>query len=237
MDIINKKFFRGLLTLIFIAVILTACGSKKEVKLTNEQKICVGNYFDRAFKGIEVGKDRKLTDNEIKQITKVFVEKLPSSKYYEIKNITSNFFEAGNYNNPKEMNLEAFISYFPNKNLEENTNEFKTTIKKLEKLDNFSEFESSSKLMPLVKIDKNLVDATLQKYADIVSDDMIYKDKCLYLKETNSYYTFVSDVSVGTFYPTEGEIKGNNLILKNSYSTLTLEFKDHKFIIKSFIEK
>lgn len=237
MDIINKKFFRGLLILIFIAIVSTACGSKKEVKLTNEQKICVGNYFDRAFKGIEVGKDRKLTDNEIKQITKVFVEKLPSSEYYDIKNITSNFFKAGNYNNPKEMDLDAFISYFPNKNLEENTNEFKTTIKKLEKLDNFSEFESSSKLMPLVKIDKNLVDATLQKYADIVSDDMIYKDKCLYLKETNSYYTFVSDVSVGTFYPTEGEIKGNNLILKNSYSTLTLEFKDHKFIIKSFIEK
>lgn len=237
MDITNKKFFRGLLTLIFIAVISTACGSKKEVKLTNEQKICVGNYFDRAFKGIEVGKDRKLTDNEIKQITKVFVEKLPSSEYYDIKNITSNFFGAGNYNNPKEMNLEAFISYFPNKNLEENTDEFKTTIKKLEKLDNFSEFESSSKIMPLVKIDKNLVDATLQKYADIVSDDVKSKDKCLYLKDTNSYYTFVSDVSIGTFYPTEGEIKGNNLILKNSYSTLTLEFKDHKFIIKSFIEK
>ena len=237
MDIINKKFFRGLLTLIFIAIVSTACGSKKDIKLTNEQKICVGNYFDRAFKGIEVGKDRKLTEDEIKQITKVFVEKLPSSKYYEIKNITSNFFEAGNYNNPKEMNLEAFISYFPNKNLEENTNEFKTTIKKLEKLDNFSEFESSSKLMPLVKIDKNLVDATLQKYADIVSDDVKSKDTCLYLKETNSYYTFVSDVSVGTFYPTEGEIKGNNLILKNPYSTLTLEFKDHKFIIKSFIEK
>lgn len=237
MDIINKKFFRGLLILIFIAVISTACGSKKEVKLTNEQKTYVGNYFDRAFKGIEVGKDRKLTDNEIKQIKKVFVEKLPSSEHYEIKNITSNFFKAGSYNNPKEMDLDAFVSYFPNKNLEENTDEFKTTIKKLEKLDNFSEFELSSKLMPLVKIDKNLVDATLQKYADIYSDDIIYKDKCLYLKETNSYYTFVSDVSIGTFYPTEGEVKGNNLILKNARSTLILEFKDQKFIIKSFIEK
>ncbi|MCI6000571.1 MAG: hypothetical protein MRZ23_03530 [Finegoldia magna] len=237
MDITNKKFFRGLLTLIFIAVISTACGSKKEVKLTNEQKTYVGNYFDRAFKGIEVGKDRKLTDNEIKQIKKVFVEKLPSSEHYAIKNITSNFFRAGSYTNPKEMDLDAFVSYFPNKNLEENTSEFKTTIKKLEKLDNFSEFESSSKIMPLVKIDKNLVDATLQKYADIESDDIIYKDKCLYLKETNSYYTFVSDVSIGTFYPTEGEVKGNNLILKNARSTLILEFKDQKFIIKSFIEK
>lgn len=237
MDIINKKFFRGLLILIFIAVISTACGSKKEVKLTNEQKTYVGNYFDRAFKGIEVGKERKLTEDEIKQIEKVFVEKLPSSKYYDIKNITSNFFRAGNYNNPKKMDLDAFISYFPSKNLEENTSEFKTTIKKLEKLDNFSEFEFSSNNMPLVKIDKNLVDATLQKYADIESDDIIYKDKCLYLKETNSYYTFVSDVSVGTFYPTEGEIKGNNLILKNANSTLILEFKNQKFIIKSFIKK
>ncbi len=237
MDIINKKFFRGLLILIFIAVISTACGSKKEVKLTNEQKTYVGNYFDRAFKGIEVGKERKLTEDEIKQIKKVFVEKLPSSKYYDIKNITSNFFRAGNYNNPKKMDLGAFISYFPSKNLEENTSEFKTTIKKLEKLDNFSEFEFSSNNMPLVKIDKNLVDATLQKYADIESDDVINKDKCLYLKETNSYYTFVSDVSVGTFYPTEGEIKGNNLILKNANSTLILEFKNQKFIIKSFIKK
>lgn len=237
MDITNKKFFRGLLTLIFIAIISTACGSKKDIKLTNEQKTYVGNYFDRAFKGIEVGKERKLTEDEIKQIEKVFVEKLPSSKYYDIKNITSNFFRAGNYNNPKKMDLDGFFSYFPSKNLEENTSEFKTTIKKLEKLDNFSEFEFSSKNMPLVKIDKNLVDATLQKYADIESDDIIYKDKCLYLKETNSYYTFVSDVSVGTFYPTEGEIKGNNLILKNANSTLILEFKNQKFIIKSFIKK
>lgn len=215
----------------------TACGSKKDIKLTNEQKTYVGNYFDRAFKGIEVGKDRKLTEDEIKQIEKVFVEKLPSSEHDEIKNITSNFFKAGSYNNPKEMDLNAFISYFPSKNLKENTDEFKTTIKKLEKLDNFSEFEFSSNNMPLVKIDKNLVDATLQKYADIVSDDVISKDKCLYLKENNSYYTFVSDVAISTFFPTEGEVKGNNLILKNAYSTLTLEFKDHKFIIKSFIEK
>lgn len=237
MDIINKKFFRGLLILIFITIMSTACGSKKDIKLTNEQKTYVGNYFDRAFKGIEVGKDRKLTEDEIKQIEKVFVEKLPSSEHDEIKNITSNFFKAGSYNNPKEMDLNAFISYFPSKNLKENTDEFKTTIKKLEKLDNFSEFEFSSNNMPLVKIDKNLVDATLQKYADIVSDDVISKDKCLYLKENNSYYTFVSDVAISTFFPTEGEVKGNNLILKNAYSTLTLEFKDHKFIIKSFIEK
>lgn len=233
----TMKKLAVLLILIFTAIVSTACGSKKDIKLTNEQKTYVGNYFDRAFKGIEVGKERKLTEDEIKQIEKVFVEKLPSSKYYDIKNITSNFFRAGNYNNPKKMDLDGFFSYFPSKNLEENTSEFKTTIKKLEKLDNFSEFEFSSKNMPLVKIDKNLVDATLQKYADIESDDIIYKDKCLYLKETNSYYTFVSDVSVGTFYPTEGEIKGNNLILKNANSTLILEFKNQKFIIKSFIKK
>ena len=101
-----------LLILIFTAIVSTACGSKKDIKLTNEQKTYVGNYFDRAFKGIEVGKERKLTEDEIKQIEKVFVEKLPSSKYYDIKNITSNFFRAGNYNNPKKMDLDGFFHIF-----------------------------------------------------------------------------------------------------------------------------
>lgn len=64
-----------LLVLIFTAIVSTACGSKKDIKLTNEQKTCVGNYFDRAFKGIEVGNDRKLTEDEIKQIKKSFCRK------------------------------------------------------------------------------------------------------------------------------------------------------------------
>ncbi|MDU7032512.1 MAG: hypothetical protein E6324_02185, partial [Finegoldia magna] len=121
--------------------------------------------------------------------------------------------------------------------LEENSDEFKTTLEKLKKLDSFSEFELSAKLMPLVEIDKNLVDATLIKYAGIVSDDVKSKGMCLYLKEKNAYYTFVSDVSIGTFYPTEGEIKGNDLVLKCNYATLTLENKDGNYFIKSYIEK
>ena len=145
--------------------------------------------------------------------------------------------KAGSYNDPKEIDLDGFINYFPSKVLEENSDEFKTTLEKLKKLDSFSEFELSAKLMPLVEIDKNLVDATLKKYAGIVSDDVKSKDKCLYLKENNAYYTFVSDVAIGTFYPTEGEIKGNDLVLKNNYATLTLENKDGNYFIKSYIEK
>ena len=59
----------------------------------------------------------------------------------------------------------------------------------------------------------------------------------IYLKENNAYYIFVSDVSIGTFYSNEGEIKGNDLVLKNNYATLTLENKDGNYFIKSYIEK
>lgn len=165
------------------------------------------------------------------------MEKFPGSEFDGIVNITSNFFKAGSYNDPKEMDLDSFIKYFPSKVLEENSDEFKTTLEKLKKLDSFSEFELSAKLMPLVEIDKNLVDATLKKYAGIVSDDVKSKGMCLYLKENNAYYTFVSDVGIGTFYPNEGEIKGNDLVLKNNYATLTLENKDGNYFIKSYIEK
>ncbi|MDU4670597.1 MAG: hypothetical protein E6Y30_00850 [Finegoldia magna] len=235
------KFLKFSVVLLFAIIFLTSCGknnsNKEDIKLTEEQQKWVGNYFEEAFKGIKSGKDRKLTDDEVNQIKKVFVEKFPGSEFDEIKNITSNFFKAGSYNDPKEIDLDSFISYFPSKNYEENSDEHKAIMEKLKKLDSFSEFEFSSNNMPLVEIDKNLVDATLKKYAGIVSDDVKSKDKCLYLKENNAYYTFVSDVSIGTFYPNEGEIKGNDLILKSNYATLTLENKDGNFFIKSYIEK
>lgn len=235
------KFLRFSVVLLFAIIFLASCSKnnveKENIKLTEEQQKLVGNYFEQAFKGIKTGKDRKLTDEEVNQIKKVFVEKRPGSEFDEIKNITSNFFKAGSYNDPKEMDLDSFIKYFPSKVLEENSDEFKTTLEKLKKLDSFSEFEFSSNNMPLVEIDKNLVDATLKKYAGIVSDDVKSKGMCLYLKENNAYYTFVSDVCIGTFYPTEGEIKGNDLVLKNNYATLTLENKDGNYFIKSYIEK
>lgn len=235
------KFLRFSVVLLFAIIFLASCSKnnveKENIKLTEEQQKLVGNYFEQAFKGIKTGKDRKLTDEEVNQIKKVFVEKRPGSEFDEIKNITSNFFKAGSYNDPKEMDLDSFIKYFPSKVLEENSDEFKTTLEKLKKLDSFSEFEFSSNNMPLVEIDKNLVDATLKKYAGIVSDDVKSKGMCLYLKENNAYYTFVSDVGIGTFYPTEGEIKGNDLILKSNYATLTLENKDGKYFVKSYIEK
>lgn len=234
------KFLQFSVVLLFAIIFLASCDKSTDSKdkiITEEQEKWVGNYFEEAFKGIKSGKDRKLTDEEVKQIEKVFVEKFPGSEADDIKNITSNFFKAGNYNNPKEIDLDRFIKYFPGRALVENSDEFKTTLEKLKKLDIFSEFESSSKLMPLVEIDKNLVDATLEKYAGIVSDDVKSKEKCLYLKENNAYYTFVSDVGIGTFYPNEGEIKGNDLVLKNNYATLTLENKDGNYFIKSYIEK
>ena len=235
------KFLKFSVVLLFAIIFLASCSKnnveKENIKLTEEQQKLVGNYFEQAFKGIKTGKDRKLTDEEVNQIKKVFVEKFPGSEFDGIVNITSNFFKAGSYNDPKEMDLDSFIKYFPSKVLEENSDEFKTTLEKLKKLDSFSEFELSAKLMPLVEIDKNLVDATLIKYAGIVSDDVKSKGMCLYLKEKNAYYTFVSDVGIGTFYPTEGEIKGNDLVLKSNYATLTLENKDGKYFVKSYIEK
>lgn len=234
------KFLQFSVVLLFAIIFLASCDKSTDSKdkiITEEQEKWVGNYFEEAFKGIKSGKDRKLTDEEVKQIEKVFVEKFPGSEADDIKNITSNFFKAGNYNNPKEIDLDRFIKYFPGRALVENSDEFKTTLEKLKKLDIFSEFESSSKLMPLVEIDKNLVDATLEKYAGIVSDDVKSKDKCLYLKEKNAYYTFVSDVIIGTFVPIEGEIKGNDLILKDNSTTFTLENKDGKYFVKSYIEK
>lgn len=235
------KFLRLSAVLLFAIIFLASCSKnnakKEDIKLTEEQQKWVGNYFEEAFKGIKAGKDRKLTDDEVNQIEKAFVEKFPGSEFDGNINITSNFFKAGSYNNPKEIDLDSFIKYFPSKNYEENSDEHKAIIEKLKKLDSFSEFEFSSKNMPLVEIDKNLVDATLKKYAGIVSDDVKSKDKCLYLKENNAYYTFVSDVGIGTFYPNEGEIKGNDLVLKNNYATLTLENKDGNYFIKSYIEK
>lgn len=126
------KFLRLSGVLLFAIIFLASCSKnnaeKEEIKLTEEQQKWVGNYFEEAFKGIKAGKDRKLTDDEVNQIKKVFVEKRPGSEFDEIKNITSNFFKAGRYNDPKEIDLDGFIKYFPSKNYEENSDELKAII-------------------------------------------------------------------------------------------------------------
>ncbi|WP_297810061.1 hypothetical protein [uncultured Finegoldia sp.] len=239
---LSKIFIMAMVLALFVCV-LASCeqknedkSSQNETKLSEQQQKLVGDYFEEAFKDIKPGKDRKLTDDEIKQIKKALTENLPGSQFDDIKNITSNFFRAGSYSDVKKMDFESFINYFPGRTIEQNSDEFKEKMGKLKKLDNFSEYESLSNNMPLVEIDKNLVDNTLKKYANIVSDDVETKDRCMYLKDYNAFYMFVSDVCVGTFVPKEGEIKGNNLILKQHSSTLTLEYKDSKFFVKSFTE-
>ena len=119
------KFLKFSVALLFAIIFLASCSKnnaeKENIKLTEEQQKWVGNYFEEAFKGIKSGKDRKLTDDEVNQIEKAFVEKFPGSEFDGNINITSNFFKAGSYNDPKEIDLDGFINYFPGRALVENS--------------------------------------------------------------------------------------------------------------------
>jgi len=123
------------------------------------------------------------------------------------------------------------VANFPSETLDFTKDEKKISELKKQNPNAFKQTRENAKIL---KVDKNLVDAVLLKYANISSDDVKNKENVVYLKDDNSYYVMENDEE-WAFEPAVCKINSKEIILEDDIkSELKLEEKSGKFFIKSF---
>ncbi len=142
------------------------------------------------------------------------------------------------YDRAEDLDLREFLRYYPNGTVTEEADEFEA----LSKLDNwpFPGAESADKMpVPIHRIPRANVDATLSEYAGITTADLtgVGAERLIYLKEFDAYYNFTSDFGPGTFKATRGERDGDNITLYNETdggtAVLRLENVGGRWLIRS----
>ncbi|MDU7298656.1 MAG: hypothetical protein E7L43_02765 [Finegoldia magna] len=182
----NKLFKIALV--IFAVVFVTSC-SKKMPEISEENKAYVADYLNDGFKNVDISKDGRLEKSDVDKIASNF-NKPYDYNGEEVVNSLDTFFYGESFASPKDITLKNFVANFPSETLDPDKD--KSKIDELKK-QNPNAFKQTREDAKLLKVDKNLVDAVLIKYANISSDDVTNKENVVYSKDDNSYYVMEND--------------------------------------------
>lgn len=180
---------------------------------------------------------RELTSQEVEEVGEAFAQLLPSQEEGEdyCLNPLSYFFTSS-YDTPQEIDLDAFLRYFPGEELDPANPEDVAQFQALRELEAFP-FRKASSLealpVPIVGKTAESVEQVLEQYAGISLEELEKSEEILYLKEYDSFYTYTSDAGAGFFNCTGGEIQGSQVRLFSQYGELVLEERDGQYQILS----
>lgn len=179
-----------------------------------------------------------LTDEEVLQYNQIFEPISFDEEGNAIVNIYNHFFTSY-YDKPEDIDLSNFLRYFP---LEEGFTD-EAEFEMLKAAENWpfgADMIMERMPVPIHKFPAETVNNVLQKYMDIMLDDLngVATETLIYLKEYNAYYNFTSDFGAGIFYCTHGETQGDIVRLFNKSVMLTLKKRgdDYLFISHQRIE-
>ena len=224
----KNKLFK--IALVIFAVVFVASCSKKIPEITEENKAYVADYLNDGFKNVDISKDGRLEKSDVDKIASNF-NKPYDYNGEEVVNSLDTFFYGESFESPKDITLKNFVANFPSEALDSDKDKSKIDELKKQNPDAFKQTRENAKIL---KVDKNLVDAVLIKYANISSDDVTNKENVVYSKDDNSYYVMENDEE-WVFEPVVCKITSKEIILEDDIkSELKLEQKNGKFFIKSF---
>ncbi|MDU1580149.1 hypothetical protein [Finegoldia magna] len=224
----KNKLFK--IALVIFAVVFVASCSKKMPEITVENKSYVADYLNDGFKNVDISKDGRLEKSDVEKIASNF-NKPYDYNGEEVVNSLDTFFYGESFESPKDITLKNFVANFPSEALDSDKDKSKIDELKKQNPDAFKQTRENAKIL---KVDKNLVDAVLIKYANISSDDVTNKENVVYSKDDNSYYVMENDEE-WAFEPVVCKITSKEIILEDDIkSELKLEQKNGKFFIKSF---
>lgn len=213
-----------------LGVVFVASCSKKMPEITEENKAYVANYLNDGFKNVDISKDGRLEKSDVEKIAANF-NKPYDYNGKDVVNSIDTFFYGESFASPQDITLKNFVANFPSETLDPDKD--KSKIDELKK-QNPNAFKQTRENAKILKVDKNLVDAVLLKYANITSDDVKNKQNVVYLKDDNSYYVMENDEE-WAFEPAVCKINSKEIILEDDIkSELKLIQKGGKFFIKSF---
>lgn len=237
------KHWKAVLTLLLALIILTGCSAQEAEKpVESPQTAPTESVSEEAGKTTQA---TPLTDEEIARVNEAF------SSLHEENNIVSatevSCFFTSHYDDVSELDLEAFLKYFPTDELVqvEDVDEF-AALTALPDCPSMGVPEEEGQPVtvdmlpvPVHRIREETVNAVLAKWAGITLDDIADKSGTLYLEDYHAFYTFTSDFAAGVFVCAEGEVEGNTARLwsesygDGSRSLLTLEQQDGNWYIQS----
>lgn len=224
----RNKLFK--IVLVMLSVVFVASCSKKMPEISEDEKTYVGNYLEDSFKDIDISKDGRLEKNDVDKIAANF-NKPYNYNGEEVVNSLDTFFYGESFESPQDITLKNFVANFPSKTLDPEKD--KSQIDELKK-QNPNALKQTRDDAKILKVNKNLVDAVLLKYANITSDNVKNKENVVYLEDDNSYYVMENDED-WAFEPAVCKINSKEIILEDDIkSELKLEQKNGKFFIKSF---
>ncbi len=224
----RNKLFK--IVLVMLSVVFVASCSKKMPEISEDEKTYVGNYLEDSFKDIDISKDGRLEKNDVDKIAANF-NKPYDYNGEEVINSLDTFFYGESFASPQDITLKNFVANFPSKTLDPEKD--KSQIDELKK-QNPNALKQTRDDAKILKVNKNLVDAVLLKYANITSDNVKNKGNVVYLEDDNSYYVMENDED-WAFEPAVCKINSKEIILEDDIkSELKLEQKNGKFFIKSF---
>lgn len=224
----KDKLFK--IVLVVLSVVFVASCSKKMPEMPEEKKAYVADYLNDGYNGVDISKDGRLEKSDVDKIAANF-NKPYDYNGEEVVNSLDTFFYGESFASPQDITLKNFVANFPSKALDPEKD--KSQIDELKK-QNPNALKQTRENAKILKVDKNLVDAVLLKYANISSDDVTNKENVVYSKDDNSYYVMENDEE-WAFEPVVCKVNSKEIILEDDIkSELKLEQKNGKFFIKSF---
>ena len=186
---------------------------------------------------------RQLTQSEIDEVNKAFVQLIPSDDpAYEYQiNPICHFFTCY-YNKPEEIDLDQLIWYFGSgEELSQNDPEDRKQFEALKNLSifPFQHIETLNDMfVPIQRKSLASVNGLLMKYTGITVAELKNSSNVLYLdKPYDAFYTYASDMGAGFFNCTGGETNGKTIRLFSENAILTLVNKGGQTLIVSHVEK
>lgn len=202
--------------IILLAVLIAATGCVNNDKAKDENKEVI-----------------PLTDIEIESFNESFKPILVDEQGISYVNPINNFFTSY-YDNPEDINLAEFLSYFTLGRDVQDGDEF-DALKNEKNWPFGTDRDFKSMPVPIHAFHVETINKELRKYMDITLDDIsgIGTENLIYLEEYNAYYNFTSDFAVGVFQCTRGETEGNIVRLFNESVMLTLMKHGDDYLILS----
>lgn len=233
-----KKLWRLFLPLLLAALLLTACGERTEETPPPEE---VPPAVDTAPETEAPEADSvpegavPLTAEEIDRVNEVFTPEIPFEDGLTA-NPLSSFFTC-HYRTPEEIDLAAFLYHFsPGAEL---SGEAEFQALKAAESWPFGDIARDRMPVPIHKYLRSDVDAALMEYTGVTTVDLTGANTgeilLLYLEEYDAYYNFTSDFSPGFFQCESGWYTDTEARLTGGHSVLTLENREGRWLIRSFL--
>lgn len=183
-----------------------------------------------------------LSDRQIEEINFLLQPVFSHTDWTEI-NPLSCFFTSY-YEDVKDINLTAFLRYFPNGEVLEKLPEKLPEFEELKSHENWPFGDTiNSIFVPIHRYKRKVVQDIFTAYAGISMNELtgVGFDEILYLESTDAYYNFTSDFGPGHFFCTGGIVEDGVIRLyrnsRSKLSILTIVKVADKYVIKSLYEE